>query len=440
MLQMKNLIGYLTRFKIYVSNSAWVFAGLVVRMLITIFIVSRIANKIGTEDFGWYNYAISFFTILFAISTLGLNQSFLIKHFVNDDKDVPRILGTSIIGRVLFSSILLGSFALWIIWSNADPNYWVVLIAGSCVVFQVSDLFVGYYQWKLKANIYITVNIVSICIVAILLIIGLYLNYGLFYFISIYALERVLILLGLMITFHLNDIKLQKLSFDFKLFKSLFKYSWPLMLGAVLTAVYARFDQFLIKQFINMEAIGIYGTGIILSQIWYVVPSLIIPILYPTIAEKKKNNEMIKYYRLIKTLYSVLNYAALLIILFMYLFGELIIIELYGESYRDSIIVLYILIWNLVILFQSHLTTSVMIIEGREKYLFNIKLAGVVVNIVLNIIFLAKYGIIFAAYSLLISSFVSWILSSIFDSKMRHLMKLNLSSYLLIFKIKKYLV
>lgn len=436
---MKNLIGYLTRFKIYVSNSAWVLAGLIVRMLITIFIVSRIASQIGTQDFGWYNLAISFFTILFAISTLGLNQSFVIKHFVNDDKDVPRILGTSIIGRVLFSLLLLGSFALWIVWTNADSNYWVVLIAGSSVLFQISDLFVGYYQWKLKANIYITVNIVSIVIVALLLITGLYLDCGLLYFISIYALERVLILIGLMIIFHINDIKLQKLTFDFKLFRSLFQYSWPLMLGAVLTAVYARFDQFLIKQFINMEAIGIYGTGIILSQIWYVVPSLIIPILYPTIAEKKKNNEMKVYYRLIKVLYSTLNYSALLIILFIYVFGELIIIKLYGESYRDSIIVLYILIWNLVILFQSHLTTSVMIIEGREKYLFNIKLIGVIVNIVLNIIFLAAYGIIFAAYSLLISSFVSWILSALFDSKMRHLLKLNLSSYLVIFNPKKYL-
>jgi len=78
-----------------------------------------------------------------------------------------------------------------------------------------------------------------------------------------------------------------------------------------------------------------------------------------------------------------------------------------------------------------------MIIEGNEKYLFKIKLVSVIVNIVLNVIFLANFGVEVAAYSLLISSFVSWIALSIFNKDMKRLVQLNLKSFLVPFNIKK---
>ena len=413
---------------------------MVVRMLITIFIVSRIANQIGTEDFGWYNFAISVFTVLFSFSTLGFNQSFIIKHIVNNEDSKEAVLGTSIITRVFWSILILCFFALWILVTGAEVNYWVVLLASTCILFQVSELFVAYYQWRLKANVYVSVSLVVLLIVAVLLIYGLYMDYGLVYFISVYVIERVLILLGLTFTFNKLDIKLRDLKFDYALFKMLFLQSWPLLLGAILTALYARFDQFLIKYFLSMSDIGIYGTAIILTQIWYVVPSLIIPILYPKIAEKKKEGDYDNYFKIITLLYGALNYIALGVIALMYIFGDYIILELYGKDYADSVYILKILIWNLIILFQSHLTTSMMIIEGRERYLFNTKLVSVIVNIVLNVIFLATYGIVFAAYSLLISSFISWIVLALFDSKMRMLLKLNIQSYTLPFNLKKYMI
>ncbi len=437
---MKKILEYLNRFKVYINNSIWVLTGMVVRMLITIFIISRVAKLLGTDDFGWYNLAISVFTVLFSFSALGFNQSFVIKHIVNDESSKERVLGTTIISRIVWSLVLLGLFAIWIIASGAEHNYWIVLLACCCILFQVSELFVAYYQWKLKANIYIGLTLIVLVIVASLLILGLYMKYGLTYFISIYLLERVLFLIGLLITFNKLDIKLKELKFDKQLFRSLFFQSWPLLMGAILTALYARFDQFLIKYFLSISDIGIYGTAVILSQIWYVVPSLIIPILYPKIAEKKKEKDYDNYFKVITLLYGTLNYLALGVVIFMYIFGDYIILELYGEAYADSTFILKILIWNLMILFQSHLTTSVMIIEGRERYLFNTKLASVFINVVLNIIFLASYGIVFAAYSLLISSFVSWILLAFFDSKMRMLLILNIKSYLLPFNFKKYMI
>jgi O-antigen/teichoic acid export membrane protein len=435
-----NQLKYLfKRFRVYIENSIWVVLGLALRTLITIFIVSRIANQLGTEHFGWYNLGISVFTVLFAISSLGFNPSFIIKHLVNDSKNSNSILGTTLISRAICSLILLLILAIWIFFFTEEANYWVLLIATACIFFQSSEVLKSYFQWKLKAKVYVSIGSICLLIEAILLIIGLYYEYDLFYFITVYLLERVLMLFGMLFVFHKNVTPLRFLKFDYAYFKIIVVQSWPLLLGGLLTALYARFDQFLIKFFLDANELGIYGTGVILTQIWLIVPSIIIPIVYPKIAEFKNTGNKKKYTSLILGLYALLNYSALAVIILMFIFGEWIIVTLYGEAYIDSVYILKILIVNLMILFQSHLTTSVMIIEGNEKFLFKIKLVSVVINIGLNVFLLSKYGVEVAAYSLIVSSFVSWILISIFNKDMKRLVALNLKSYTTPFNIRKLL-
>lgn len=427
---------YINKFKVYITNSAWVLLGLIIRTLIVIFIVSKIANQIGISDFGWYNLGISVFTILYAISALGFGDTFIIKYFVKADFSPEEIMGTTFFSRILSSIFLLLILILWVSSFSNNNKYWIVVVASLAILFQSSEVFKAYFQWKLKARVYVPVDLISLIIVAVLLIFGLYRGHGLLYFISVYTLERLIILVGLLFCMN-KEIKLNNFVFNLKLFKILLVQAWPLLLGALLTALYARFDQVLIKYFLTAEDLGIYGTGIVLSQMWLVIPSLIIPIVFPKIAEFKNFSNTTKYKNTIYFLYGILNYLALLIIIFIFVFGEFIIESLYGLEYMGSVYILKILILNLIIQFQSHLTSSLMIVENEENYLFKIKLVSVASNILLNFLLLSIFGVRFAAYSLLLSSILSWVVLAYFNKNMRELMKLNIKSFLLPLRIKQ---
>lgn len=435
---MKQLQILFNRFKIYINNSIWLLIGLVLRTLIAIFIVSKIANEIGTEDFGWYNLAISVFTVLYAVSTLGFDSSFLIKHYVKGNYTPSTIIGTALYSRIIAAILILIGLSLWIFIAGNETNYWVIVIASFSILFQSSEVIKSYYQWKLKAKVYVSISAITLIIESIFLIYGLYKGFGLFYFMIIYTLERLLILIGLFFKIN-SEIKLSTIKLDINFLKILLKQSWPLLLGALLTALYARFDQLLIKYFLSIEDLGIYGTGIILSQLWLIIPGLIIPVLFPKIAELKHLTDKKRYYDLILFLYGILNYIAIAIIVFIFFFGEFIILTLYGDAYIDSVLILKILIVNIIILFQSHLTSSLMIIEDQEKFLFKIKLVSVITNITLNILFLSTFGVKYAAYSLLISSILSWIVMAFFNKKMTVLLKLNFKSFMMPFYLKKLL-
>lgn len=435
---MDNIFLYYNKFKIYITNSIWVVLGLIVRTLIVIFLVSRIANMLGLSDFGWYNFAISIFTILYSVSTLGFGDSFVIKYFVNKEFSVEEIIGTTLIARIIGSLILLFFLSLWIMSFTEDLNYWVLLIASISILFQSSDVLSIYFQWKLKANVYVPVTLVSLAVVALLLIYGILNDFGLFYFITVYTLERVLMFFGLLWKIN-KEVLVKNFKFSITLLKSLLIQSWPLLLGALLTALYARFDQVLIKLFLTTADLGIYSTGIILSQIWFVFPSLIIPVLLPKIAQLRLEDDNTKYNKTIFLLYGILNYVALAVIVFIFIFGRPIIEKLYGTEYSESVFILKILIINLIILFQSHLTSNIMVLEDQEKYLFKIKLISVISNIILNITLLSTLGVRFAAFSLLISSVISWFIMARFNKRMFELMKLNLKSFLLPLHINKIL-
>ena len=51
----------LKRYLIFFENYLLIIFGTVLRLLTIIFILSKIANKIGLEDFRWFNIGISFF-------------------------------------------------------------------------------------------------------------------------------------------------------------------------------------------------------------------------------------------------------------------------------------------------------------------------------------------------------------------------------------------
>lgn len=435
---MQILSEYLKRFKIYITNSAWVFSSLVIRTLIVIFIVSKIANHLGISDFGWYNFGISIFTIFYSISTLGFGDSFLIKYFVDGKTPPEEIICTALIARIIGSLLLLIIILIWIVGFTKDYHNWVILIISTSILFQSSEVFGAYYQWKLKANVSVPVTVISLIIVSILLIFGITKNYGLFYFAIIYTLERVLIFFGLLWVIN-KEVPLRTFRFNVILFKLLFIQSWPLLLGALLTALYSRFDQVLIKYFLTTADLGVYGTSIILSQIWLVFPSLIIPVLFPKIAQLKLDDDKKNYNNVLLVLYGILNYTAIGVILFIFIFGDFIVNMLYGKEYADSVFILNILILNLIFLFQSHLTSSIMILENEEKYLFKLKLVSVLCNVLLNLILLSLLGVRFAAFSLLISSFISWVLMAMFNKKMFALLKLNCQSFLIPLHIKKIL-
>ena len=223
-----------------------------------------------------------------------------------------------------------------------------------------------------------------------------------------------------------NNLSLKKWVFDRNIAKSLLKDSWPLILSGLAIMVYMRIDQVMINAMLNDEAVGQYAAAVKLSEIWYFIPMVIASSLFPAIINAKKQSEELYYARLQK-LYDLMVWLAIAIALPMTFMSNWIVNLLYGNAYNQSGSVLMIYIWAGVFVFLGVASGKWFLNENLQLLSFFRTFYGMIINIILNIFLIPKYGIKGAAFTTLISYFIAGLLFDFINNKTQKVffMKLN---------------
>jgi O-antigen/teichoic acid export membrane protein len=196
--------------------------------------------------------------------------------------------------------------------------------------------------------------------------------------------------------------KLFHWKFDTGIAKSLLIDSWPLIFFSAFALVYARIDQVLIKHMMDARAVGIYGAAVAIAEVWYFIPNIIVPSLFPAIINAQKTSKELYYSRL-KKLIILLFSIALVISVFVTLAAPIIIKIIYGEQFINSTDILKIYVWSTFGTFLGNLATSYLIAENKKGLLIFFSFVPMITNVILNILLIPKYGMIGSALATLIS-------------------------------------
>ncbi len=190
---------------------------------------------------------------------------------------------------------------------------------------------------------------------------------------------------------------LPQLSFSFQLerFKKIFLLTWPLGLTLIFNLVYFKIDKFLIPVFRSFQELGFYETAYKVFDFTLVFPVFFMNSVFPILAKMTKD----------KTGYQQVFKKALLVLLITSFFGllvgllvaPLIVTIIAGQALPLSILVLRVLFFSLPLFFLSALLMWDLILKNQQKFLVFIYGAGLIINLVLNLLFLPQYGILAAA-------------------------------------------
>jgi len=206
-------------------------------------------------------------------------------------------------------------------------------------------------------------------------------------------------------------------------------------LSGMVISIYMKIDQVMIKEMLGAEQVGLYAAAVRLSEAWYFVPMAITSSVFPAIINAKKQSEVLYYQRLQK-LYDLMVWLAVAIALPTTFLAPWVIRVLYGEAFLPAAGVLSIHIWAGVFVFLGVASGKWLLTENYTRIAFYRTFIGAIVNVVLNIILIPKYGINGAASATLISYFVATF-SMGFIAKTRRQVVLMLKSFLLPIKIFK---
>ena len=398
-----------------------------------------VARYLGPTDFGTFNYLLATIGILTPFASLGL-ESMVVKELVENPGRAKIIMSTAITLRLLSGLIAFAVCAAIFFVLKKDEPYtlYVGIILALTLLAQALISIELYYQSKVASRVAVISQSIAYIIANILKIVLILSNASLIAFAVVTALEMTLG--GLFMLYSLKKFSNQTLTLqlDKPLAKDLMARGWPLIFSGFMIMIYMRIDQVMLGEMVNDDEVGMYSAALKISEIWYIIPTIICNSFFPSIIDGKKLSQKI-YFRKFQNLFDILFVISLTIAIGVTIFSKDIVHILYGEQYSNASIILTIHIWSAVFVFLGVGATNFFIIENLQNKTFTRTALGAVLNIILNLILIPKLFAVGAAIATLISQFCSSYVFDLLSRKTYVLFKMKTRSMLGIALIKKFI-
>lgn len=380
--------------------------GLGVLGLLSLFVIPFIVRIFGTKVYGEFTLIQNIILISISFISGWLNQSIL--RFNNKTLYFKNAIYILFILSILPIFLLFASYTV-----IKGVDVILVLLLFPIVIyggyFAVKISFFQSENEPLKAVGFDLIRVFSNILVILIL----------FYLIeykSLYVLFIAMFLSYLIpVVAFQNKFKIKYLSlFKIDYFKNqlskninLLNYSLPLALWFVFSSLLNVADRYVISIYCNYQVVGEYSA--VYDLINKIVILLFSPFLvagYPLIAREYNNGNRINVISLLK---KIIVYELILFVvsfLFFYYFGfDLLfrILNLKGNEFNRIAYLIFIgtFLWQLAMV--AHKPLELML---KTKVMVYIVILSLFVNLVINVVFIKKFGVVVAGYSTVLSAII----------------------------------
>jgi len=283
-------------------------------------------------------------------------------------------------------------------------NFWcaLVILYGLSFFLQapyvISNYFFSSVQAKKSVQAQFYVTLISSALKVSLILLG----GGVFWLLLIYVVDCLWQSIILFLLYRHQGLKVTEWCFQSNLAHRLWRDSWPLMLSSATYFVYLRIDQVMVGRLMGEAAVGLYAVAVRITEVFYVIPTIICGSLFPAIINARQISLKIFNQRL-KYFYLLLALASLLIAVPISLLAKPLITLVFGSAYLASAAILKIYIWSSLGLFLGLGINQQLTAENKTRTVFALNLVAMVVNVILNIILIPTIGLTGAAIATLIS-------------------------------------
>lgn len=393
------------------SNLAWLVAGKGFRV-VGLIIGIWMARYLGPEQYGVLSYAYAFVALFGTIAKLGLDQ-LAVRNITQSPEKEGLILGTVFVLKLVTSLIafVLVLLTSWFL-QNGDWTFTVlVMVIAVGFMFNAFDAYDIYHQAHVTSR-YVVISTSAAILVLSAVRVGLILGeYPILYFAATSTFELAFRGVLMVLIGRRKRRTSQKWHFDMSVTRGLLKDGWPIVIGSVMYIIHTRIDQVMIGSMLGSDEVGIYSAAVRLSELWLFMPMLIVQTLMPYFTRIRMSNT-VHYHARLTQLYSLMFWLGALVGIVTTIFGETIVIAIYGEAYQNAYAPLALSIWTGVFIAQSSAMSVWMIGENILSRRLVISLIVVPINIGLNLLLIPKYGIIGASAASFISTGLGvWVVS-----------------------------
>ncbi len=375
--------------------------------LLPFLLLPYIAHVLSQQDFGLYTLYRLYITLGATLLLLGLEQA--VFRIVPEFKGELRYkaLGTALYFILLVFSIvfIISLFAnrfLTTLFFEAHTPFPFYYLPVLVLLSALASLLITFFSAGKQSKAYLITNVAGQLSFFFIFLFGLYAGLGVKAF--FYALVFSNLLIYLLNFKHWRLALLQ--GPDISLLGRLLNIGLPLMLVTLITYLLYQSDHYIIKYFFGLGETGIYNYGYRFGAVILLFVTIANNVWLPRVYGNGESF-LIRHLKAYSGLITV-SCAAIfwLIILIFHAFRSVLI----PSGFEMSLQVLNVVGLSYIIYGHVHTIDGWLILKNRNVALVGISATGLLFNIVLNFIFIPRFGLLAAAVITGLSFLLIWIL------------------------------
>lgn len=195
----------------------------------------------------------------------------------------------------------------------------------------------------------------------------------------------------------------KQFNFNYRLFKEIFKFGFPLGLNSVLTFIFTKIDRFIIGSIINPIGVAYYEIASKIPDNCYRMYQSFQSVFLPNMSELFAKKQYKEAEAVLNNSLRLVSFIAIFVSFLTILFKEDIVSIMFSEKYIESAPVLSLLMLSLSIGLVEYILGTTLIAFGQSDKPVKINIVNAVINIVGNLIMIPIFGFIGAAYAVLLA-------------------------------------
>ncbi|BEN57244.1 oligosaccharide flippase family protein [Serratia marcescens] len=386
------------------KNFSWMVIEKIVSVFGLIFVTSYVAKYIGPSAFGTIAFAISVFGIVQAVSLFG-TETILFKRISSNERSGIRLmLSAKKLRRSIFS--VLATVLIIYFYFMTDTLTFVFCLAASIAAYFFSqDVIAIYNDAALNSKFNAFANVIGLGVSLLLRLVVVHANLDI-KFLAIPIITTAVIPYYIRLSF----FKMRHRGINGNRFRDrryiiyMLYAGLPLAISGISISIYTRLSQVLLAKFGTTAELGLFAAANTLASSWAFISLAFITssfaIIYKESDREKSINEAAR-------LNGIVLLFCLVTVTLIIIFGRFFISVLYGEQYRDAYPIMIILAVATAFSAMGPVAYRYIIKESGYKFISYKTFFVFIINFPLSMFLISHYSVLGAAYSMLITEFIS---------------------------------
>jgi len=385
--------------RLVLKNAAALSVASVLSKAISAVVGISVARYLGPETLGEYRSSLAFVSTFVLFADFGLSN-YMVQEGSRDESVLPLYLGNTLLFK---GFTLLVIYALMLILMhpagyNQSIQSMIMVFGLASALNALNSTVYNYFQAKQQMYLAALYQFLSTFLIGALTILVL-VKKGNVVTITVTQLVTA-VLISLLLYAHLR--RHIRLEFDLRRLRDMLKRGLPFGIAVIFLYVYFQIDMLMLSLMRTTTEVGIYSAAYGLIAILLFIPGILTSVLYPILFQLGVESKE-KHQGTIEKIFKVLSAVGLPGSVLLFVLADPLLTWLYNNRFPQSIPIMMLLSWFFAFECLSFSLGDVLTTTNRQWTRAKIQGSAALLNIIINLYAIPRYGIYGASVATLIT-------------------------------------